>query len=203
MIKKNNILAILFFASLWGAVEASLGGFLYAFKVPLSSVSLAVAGFVILTIARAYLPFKGSSTLIASLAMLYKFLNAPFFGCHLLGIFLLGFSYDLLFDYFKQKSKALFGLCATYLGYLLFGLTITYVFRYQPWVDQGLPKLAGYIFISGTLASCLNFFALPLAFTAGKRLAGTFKDPFELRPCFASLGTAFITFLLWSLILVS
>ena len=85
--KKEYILGILFFGSLWGFSEAVLGGLLYHFDVPYSSVFLTIIGFCILTVAVVYLPKTGISSAIAAIAMLYKFLNTPFFACHLLELF--------------------------------------------------------------------------------------------------------------------
>ena len=86
--RKDYLLGILFFGSLWGICEVSLGGFLYNFPSLSASIPLTIIAFTILTIAKIYLPYRWSATLIGSIAMLYKFLNLPFFACHILGIFL-------------------------------------------------------------------------------------------------------------------
>jgi len=189
--KKNYLLGLLFFSGLWGMSEAGLGGVLYRAHIPHASVPLTVIGFIILSLARVYLPQKGSSTLIGAIAMLYKFLNAPFFACHLLAIFLLGLSYDVVFSFFKvgegrptpaRRVEALFGLSATYLGYILFALTITYVFRYHYWTKEGLPRILRYIGIGGTMASLGNYLLVPRALRLGQRLKEKAISPFELKP---------------------
>jgi len=93
--KKEHILGILFFAGLWGISEAVLGDALYSGNIPYASVPLTIIGFVLMAGARVYFPQIGTATLVAGCAMLYKFLNAPFFACHLLGILLTGMCYDL------------------------------------------------------------------------------------------------------------
>ena len=103
---KSVVLPVLFFSALWGLSEAVLGGFLYGRGAAYSSVYLTIIGFGILTIARFYLPQIGTAGAIAALAMLYKFLNSPFYGCHLIGILLTGVSYDLVFGVLKIKNKA-------------------------------------------------------------------------------------------------
>jgi hypothetical protein len=178
--KKDYWLGILFFSALWGASEAVLGGALYRAHISHSSVPLTIIAFIILSIARVYLPQKGSSTLIASVAMLYKFLNAPFFACHLLAIFLLGFSYDLVFSLFKVKSRALFGLAATYLGYILFALTITYVFRYHYWIEEGLSRILRYVGISGTMAGFGNAIFVPVSLYLAQAFREKAGNPFKL-----------------------
>ena len=225
--KKNYLLGILFFSGLWGMSEAGLGGILYRAHIPHASVPLTVIGFIILSLARVYLPQKGSSTLIGAIAMLYKFLNAPFFACHLLAIFLLGLSYDVVFSFLAASSPLpsrldpavkpqdderrlilddehglilkdrpsysfqrkglmsaatipLFGLSATYLGYILFALTITYVFRYHYWIEGGLPRILRYIGIGGTMAGLGNYLLVPRALRLGQRLKEKGINPFGL-----------------------
>ncbi len=73
--RKQYVLGVLFFAGVWGISEAVLGGALYAAGVPHASVLLTVVALAVLTLARSYFPLRGTGTLIAACAMLYKFLN--------------------------------------------------------------------------------------------------------------------------------
>lgn len=195
--RRDYILGILFFGSLWGASEALLGGYLYARHVSHASVPVTIAGFMVLTVARIYLPRKGSSTLIGAIAMLYKFLNTPFFACHLLAIFLLGASYDLVFSFSKIKSRAVLGLVATYLGYALFAFTITYVFRYRYWIHEGLPKIIRYISTSGTFSALANTVAVPAGFHIGRILKERAVNPFEFKSKLATGSISLVTLLIW------
>lgn len=200
--KKDYLLGILFFGSLWGVCEASLGGFLYSIPSLSASIPLTIIAFMILTIAKIYFPFRWSATFIGSIAMLYKFLNTPFFACHILGIFLLGLSYDLVLNFLKIKSKAVAGLVATYLGYILFALTITYIFRYHYWIQGGVPKILRYVGISGSLAALGNFAAVPLSFHFGQLLKKGTINPFEFKSRIATSGVSFVTLVLWCLAIV-
>ncbi|MFC1508144.1 hypothetical protein ACFL60_00470 [Candidatus Omnitrophota bacterium] len=200
--KKDYLLGALFFGSLWGACEASLGGFLYSAPSHSASVPLTIIAFVILTIAKIYLPYMWSATFIGAIAMLYKFLNTPFFACHLLGIFILGLSYDLVLNFLKIKSKAIVGLVATYLGYALFALTITYIFRYHYWAEEGFPKVVRYIGISGSLAALINVIIVPLSFYFGQLLKKGIVNPFEFKSRIATSSISFATLTLWVLAIV-
>lgn len=200
--KKGYLLGILFFGSLWGASEAVFGGFLYGKHNLYTSVPLTIIAFMILTIARGYLPQRGLLTLVGSVAMLYKFLNTPFFACHLLAIFLLGFSYDLVSSSFKVKNKAFFGVITTYLGYALFALTITYVFRYHYWIEEGLPKILRYVGISGTLAALGNSIAVPVSFYMVQLLKKRIANPFEFKSGLVTSSISLVTFSLWFLVLL-
>jgi hypothetical protein len=195
--KKEYILGILFFSGLWGISEAVLGDALYRADVPYASVPLTVIGFAILTFARTYFPQKGTATLIAACAMLYKFLNIPFFACHLLAIFLMGVCYDVAFGTFKIKNRSLCAVAAAYLSYILFALMITYVFRYGYWVEAGLAKVINHIGIGGTLAALGCAVFVPLSFRLGEQLKAKFDMPFRLRLQLASGGVSVVTTGLW------
>ncbi len=195
--KKEYVFGVLLFGGLWGISEAILGGVLYHFAIPRASVYLTIIGFSILTVARVYLPGRGTASTIAALAMLYKFLNSPFFACHLLGIFLLGVCYDLFFNVFKLKNRSIGAVLATYSGYSLFALMITYVFRYHHWVEAGLAKVMDHIVIGGTLAALGCAVFVPLSFRLGQRLKAKFDTPFRLRLQLASGGVSVVTAGLW------
>jgi len=166
--KKEYVLGVLFFGGLWGISEAVVGGWMYAAEMrQASAVVLAVIAFAILSVARVFVPLPGSSATIGALAMLFKFLNAPFFACHMLAIFLLGASFDLVYSLARGRRKELIGLASTYLGFALFALIITYVVRYSHWIGEGWPKVLRYVGITGTIAAVCNAVVVPL----GDRLA--------------------------------
>lgn len=195
--RKEYILGILFFSGLWGFFEVVLGGFLYKENIPFSALPLAVIAFLILTIANIYLPQKGTAMFIGAIAMLYKFLNTPFFACHLLAIFLLGVSYDLGFNFFKIKNKALAGILSTYLGFILFAITITYIFRYPHWVNAGFQKVINYIGREGTLVAFTNSIIVPASFYLGQKLKEKTINPFAFKSKFATRSVSLITLSFW------
>ena len=195
--KKQYILAVLFFSGLWGLSEAVLGGALYRADVPYASVPLTVIGLVILTFARAYFPQKGTATLIAACAMLYKFLNAPFFACHLLGIFLIGVCYDLSFNIFKIKNRSLSAVAATYLSYVLFAVMITYIFRYGYWAQAGFAKVARHVAIDGTIAALAGVVLVALSHRVSETVAANYATPFAMRLQFVPGSVSVVTFGLW------
>ena len=195
--KKEHILGVLFFGGLWGVSEAVLGDALYRAGVPYASVPLTIIGFIVMSIAKVYFPQKGTASLIAASAMLYKFLNVPFFACHLLGILLTGLCYDLFFSVFKIKSRSLSAAAATYLSYALFGLMITYVFRYEHWVQGGFNEVLRHIAISGSIAALGCAVVVPSSFRVGERLKANFVRPFNLRLQLVPGGVLAATIGLW------
>jgi hypothetical protein len=148
--------------------------------VPYASVPLTVVGLAVLTLARLYFPQRGTGTLVAACAMLYKFLNAPFFGCHLLGILLTGACYDLAFDVLKIRSQALAAAAVAYLSYAAFAVAITYLFRYDHWVQAGLPEVLRHILLEGSLAALVCAGIVPWSARLGERLKSRSPVPFRL-----------------------
>jgi len=195
--KRDYILGVLFFSGLWGASEAILGDFLYRTDFPFASVPLTIIAFIILTIAKGYLPQIGSAILIGSVAMLYKFLNTPFFSCHFLAIFLLGLSYDLVFSFSRIKSKVVFGLLATYLGYIFFALAASYIFRFNYWLNETLSKIFSYVGRGGTLAALVNSVAVPISFKLSQALKRKAINPFEFKSRLISGSVSLIVIMLW------
>lgn len=197
--KKEHLLLILLFGTIWGASEAIFGGALYRVNAAYASVPLTIIALIVLTVARVYFPQAGSSTLIASCALLYKFLNVPFFACHLLAIFLIGASYDLVRSRFKIKNEALFAITATYLAYASFALMITYVFQYSFWVQGGLPKVLQYIGIEGTMAALANAVLVPLTIRFTRQLKAKSVEPVLFRSRLALGGSSLVVAALWIL----
>jgi hypothetical protein len=192
-------LGVLFFGGLWGISEAVLGDALYRAGVPYASVPLTAIGLVILTFARAYYPSLGTATLIASFAMLYKFLNSPFFACHLLGIVLTGLCYDVFFNVLKMRAAWLAAALATYVNYAAFALMITYIARYEHWVQGGFGKIVEHVAIGGSLAAVACAVLVPLSLRSGERLRSAIPSPFAWRASLLPRGIAGLTTGLWVL----
>ncbi len=196
--KKEYIFGVLFFSGLWGISEAVLGDALYRNNVPYASVPLTIIGFIILTFARAYFPQKGTAILIAACAMLYKFLNDPFFACHLLGIFLMGVCYEVVFGLFESKNRAICAAVAAYLNYALFALIITYVCRYEHWVQGGFGRIFEHIAIRGTMAAIGSEVFVTISFYLAQRLKTRFAMPFGFQFRLVSGGVSVVTAALWA-----
>ena len=195
--KKEHILGILFFGGLWGISEAVLGDALYSANVSYASVPLTVIGFVLMAAARVYFPQIGTATFVAGCAMLYKFLNAPFFACHLLGILLTGVCYDLFISVFKIKNRSLSTGAAVYLSYTLFALMITYVFRYEHWVQAGFAGVLRHIAVSGSMAALASAILVPASLRLGMQIKANFARPFNLKLQFVPSGVLAVTMGLW------
>ncbi|MHC4624471.1 MAG: hypothetical protein ACYS4W_11280 [Planctomycetota bacterium] len=195
--RKDFVLGVLFFSGLWGLCEAVLGGALYAAGVPHASVVLTGCGLVILSFAAVYFPHKGIPTAIASCAMLYKFLNEPFFACHLVGILLTGICYDMVFNVLKARNKAVAAAGTVYVSYALFALLMTYVVRYEYWAQAGAGKVLGHVLVSGSMAALVCALFVPLAYRIGDRLKRGHSMPFAPSRRLAPSGVSLATVGLW------
>jgi hypothetical protein len=218
--KKTHLLAILFFSGIWGLSEAALGDALYTRHVPFASVGLTMVAFFLLAVARPFLPRWGGATAIGLLAMLYKFLNVPFFACHLTGIALLGVSWDLVFGLTNRGGAAqrfaapiaghrasrawlrssVLGAAAAYLGYLLFVLAMVFVFRSEHWIGKGLTGALQHVFVAGSLAAAACAVVVPLGLRLGEWLRGSTAGPapLGLQPRFAAAIAGCAAFGLWA-----
>jgi len=198
--RREYILGVLFFSGVWGLSEATLGNALYSAHVPHASVPLTAIGFVVLTAARACLgPRLGTATLIASFALLYKFLNAPFFACHLLGIVLMGVCYDAFFNGARIRAAWLAAGLATYANYAGFALMITYVARYDYWVQGGLGKVLQHIGVEGSMAALACAILVPLTLRYSERLRWAGPAPSARRAALVPKAIAGLTGGLWVL----
>lgn len=202
--KLRDWLMLGFFGSLWGTSEAILGGALYAVHISHSSTYLTIIAFCILAIARTYWPRCGTSVLISSIAALFKMVNVPFYGCHLLAIFLLGVAFDTVMTLAeKSKSPSTFireafqAVAATYLGYSLFGFIITYIVKYHWWAQVGLPKVIRYVGISGTMTAIGTFFLVPLFFRLGEILKNKECSFSKIKLVYSTSAIGAMTLILW------
>ena len=163
---------LLLFGTIWGFSEATFGEYLYAHNIPHASIYLTFIAVAILAAARISSSFAWTGTIIGLIAMLFKLVNVPFFGCHLLAIALLGTGFDAAYALMKRFQGTpyrapLVGITANYIGRTLFAVSIMYVVRYDHWTAAGLPKVIDYIFISGTVSAAGAMIAAPI----GERLA--------------------------------
>ena len=191
------------FGSIWGMNEVFLGEILYRGEVQNSSVILTVMAFFVLSISRAMINKPGSSALIGTFAALFRLANTAPSYCHLLGIFVLGLTFDVFATLLiKTDEKAplkwgLTGAMSAFGNNALFALLITYVFRYEYWVVGGFSKVSHHIFISGSISFLLAAFLVPLGFLIGQN-GGRFV---QRRPRWSYAGTILGSIALWTVAL--
>ena len=200
MKKFKPIMWLFLFGSIWGINEVFLGEILYRNEVQHSAVTLTLMALFLLAISRGMINKPGSSTLIGVFAVLFRLANTAPSYCHLLGIFLLGATFDIFSSLLINNEEkmpfkwGLTGAMSAYGNNALFALMITYVFRYEYWVVGGIQKVSHHIFVNGSITSLLAAFLVPLGFLAGKS-GGTFADN---RPHWSYAGTILASIALWT-----
>jgi hypothetical protein len=168
---RKTIIVVVILSGTWGLMEALIGELLFANDIPYASVYLSVIGFVVLGLAHGYMGGRlGVATLIAALAMIYKFLNVPFFGCHLIGILGMGVAWDLFFGVLKVQRVWLGAALSAYLDFALFAVLATYLFRYEAWTRDGFDRGWHHIFVSGSLTVVGSALLVPTAVWIGARM---------------------------------
>lgn len=193
---------LLLLGSLWGVAEVVGGEFLWANDVPFPSVWLTAWGFFILALARGLVPSPGSSSVVGALAALYKLINASPYYCHLLGIVILGIAFDVAATLLLKKEtkavlrRALTGIIGVYTGSAVFAFGITYIIRYDPWVEGGMPRILRHIFVSGSLSAACAAILVPVGIAWG--LEAEKATVSSRRPAWASAGAAALIVILWA-----
>ena len=168
----RDIAGILFFGTVWGLSEASLGDWMYTRDIPHAFVYLTAVACFIFALSKVFLPYRMTGTALGLVAMLFKLVNVPFFACHLLAIALLGVGFDMAYSlvnrlYGGRFRLPIIGLLGVYTGHALFAIVITYLVRYEYWAAVGLPKVIDYIFISGTVSALIGAVVFSLGTVCG------------------------------------
>jgi hypothetical protein len=188
------------FGSIWGINEVFLGEILYRNEVQSSSVILTAMALFLLAISRGMINKPGSSALIGTFAVLFRLANTAPSYCHLLGIFLLGVTFDVFSSLLiKNEERAplrwgAVGMLSAFGNNALFALLITFVFRYEYWIVGGSSKVSHHIFVSGSIITALAALIVPLGFFVGKN-GGLL---FDRHPRWSYAGTILGSLALWT-----
>ena len=135
-------------------------------------------------------------------ATLYKLINASPFFCHLLGIAILGIAFDVAATLLLKKEtkavlrRALSGIAGVYAGSAVFAFLITYIIKYDPWVEGGMPRILRHIFVSGSLSAVCAAILVPLGIAWG--LGAEKSTVSSRRPAWAAAGAAALIVILWA-----
>jgi hypothetical protein len=205
MKKLRPLMWLFLFGSIWGINEVFLGDILYRNEIPNSSLILTGMALFLLAISRGMINKPGSSALIGAFAVIFRLANTAPSYCHLLGIFLLGATFDIFASLLLKTGEkmplkwGLAGVLSSFGNNALFALSITYVFRYEYWVASGSPKIVHHIFVTGSLTALLAAFLMPLGFLAGKS-GGIFTDR---RPVWSYASTILGSIALWIVALLT
>ena len=95
-----------------------------------------------------------------------------------------------------MRNRSVSALAVIYSDYTLFALMITYLFRYEHWVEGGAGKIVNHIFIGGTLAALGCVLAVAVSQKFGEWLQ-TRKGRADLADSFARVRFGLVTAGMW------
>lgn len=181
------VMGALLFGSLWGVLEATLGGVLHLLHLPFKGQVMANIGFFIMAVAvaasrRPLMPlavglvaasFKATDALLLSVPLAERMIVNP-----MIAIVLEALAFQALFLAVTKKQKAAAGLRAyavrgaagMYLATVMSALVFFFVLRRGPWDIGRLDLLARYLTVDGSVAAIVAAAVVPLGAYAGERL---------------------------------
>ena len=203
----SAIVGIVLFGSIWGLVEATLGGALhlvhFAYKGAITGgIGMAIMAAFVVTYRRPKLAFW-----IAVIAALFKPLSALIYGQPVFAPFVvnpasaillegLGFTVvvSLLFKGFENSIKTRIGagVAAGYLSIILFGVLASAV-GMGNWASWGLAERLSSVFANGTGLAIVGTCLLLLGHLVGTKLRPNFWQLMTVKPKAFYAGTIAIT----------
>ncbi|MFC1514001.1 hypothetical protein ACFL5P_03215 [candidate division KSB1 bacterium] len=204
MYSKKAWLWMLMLGSLWGVFEITGGELMFDLDIPFTSVWLGLFSLFILAVGRGGIDKMGTSTIIGSIAVIFRLVNTSPNYCHLLAIFALGLMFDCFATYFAKTGKkvniryGLIGFVSAYGARAVFALFTTYVFKNERWAELGLPRVIDHVFNGGTLTAVIAAFIVPLGYNMGRN-GGIKLDNY---PRLAYISPAFLTALIWGWVII-
>jgi len=205
------IVGIVLFGSIWGLMEATLGGFLhlthFAYKGAITGgIGMSVMGAFVVMYRRPKLVFW-----IAVIAALFKPLSAVIYGQPIFAPFVvnpasaillegLAFSLvvSLLFKGFENSIKTRIGagVAAGYLSIILFGVLASAV-GMGNWASWGLAERVSSVFANGTGLAIVGTSLLLLGHLVGTKLRPNFWQLMTVKPKAFYASTIAITAFCW------
>ena len=191
---------ILLFGSLWGALEATLGGLLA--NVPNHGAIMGNIGIVILAAAVALYKRPSVSLAIGLVAASFKLLDVPLFGVAPFAKMIVSPMTAIVVEslafatvvalaqrWYKRSTwaRGALGAAAMYLNYALEALVFVYI------LHKGPPILisghAGrFLLTDGSIAALLALLASPVGYAVGSRVKRALKQLAERKPRLAYSG---------------
>jgi hypothetical protein len=186
VIRVRDVLIVLLAGSVWGIAEAVGGGYLYAQSISHAAIPVSLVGLTVLALARFLVPMKGSSLVIAGVAIGYRWLNAGLFPCHLTAILALGGVFEVAASSIgaeRMKERALqsvLGIVTGFVGFALFAGIMAYGIRDAFWVGN-TAKITAHL-LDGVIVGAAGAALVPVACAAGQRMGSWIEAQAVARP---------------------
>lgn len=154
-IGKKDILVILFLGSLVGLSEL----FISSLKIPYSSVFLSTITLLYLSIGRRMYPFKGSTLIIITIALLFKITEAGVFTCKPTALIMLGVGYEIFASLIipGKESKIMNFVWASVFTSLVVFIAFA---AFQTWIVHNnawnMKRILNYVAVKGPLTAVFS-----------------------------------------------
>ncbi len=184
--------------SIWGFLEATLGGFLHLIHFPYKG---AIMGGIGMSIMATFVATHRRPSLlvgVAFIAALFKLLSAliyvkPIFSQFVvnpaMSIILEGLAFSLVALFFLKgfersvKVRAGVGLLVGYLSIISWGIVAS-IMGTGNWALMGLQEKVSYALINGTVLAIVGVLLLPLGYMAGTKFWPMLSELKNMRPKF-------------------
>ena len=197
--ENKNLMGILFFGSLWGVFEATLGALLHLIA-PLTpytgAIMLSIGVFIMSYALRAHKP---ENTLmftfcIGLMASLLKGFDIILLGPQpevinpMVAIVIEALAFGMVVRVLQKKHQKdmftapLTGLLTGYSSHLGFSLSFAYLLKSDFWLSKGIQGILEFTATSGTVAGILCAITVPLGYVLGDELTPNLAQFRERRP---------------------
>ncbi|RLI35925.1 hypothetical protein DRO66_06635, partial [Candidatus Bathyarchaeota archaeon] len=205
------VIGVVLFGSIWGLVEATLGGFLHLIYLPYKGAIMGGIGMSIMAAFVVMYRRPGLAFSIAVIAALFKLLSAVIYGQPIFAPFVvnpasaillegLAFSLvvSLLFKGFESSIKMRIGagVAAGYLSIILYGVLASAV-GMGNWASWGLAERVSSVFANGTGLAIVGTCLLLLGHLVGTELRPNFWQLMTAKPKAFYASTIAITAFCW------
>ncbi len=205
------VIGIVLFGSIWGLVEATLGGFLHLIYLPYKGAIMGGIGMSIMAAFDVMYRRPRLAFWIAAIAALFKLLSAVIYGQPSFAPFVvnpasaillegLAFSLvvSLLFEGFESSIKMRIGagVAAGYLSIILYGVLASAA-GMGNWASWGLAERVSSVFANGTGLAIVGTCLLLLGHLVGTKLRPNFWQFMTVKPKAFYASTIAITAFCW------
>jgi hypothetical protein len=177
--KLRLILAILVFGSLWGFLEATLGGFLHFIHLPQKGMIMTAVAVALMSATRASYRRPGMQIGMGLIAALLKGSNALFLGADvirpMMAILVEAMVFDSAVTFLskmdtKDHMRALAGALTGYASYLWAAFFGYFIIRAKSWLGMASGEMINFLFLEGTVVAVICWVSALLGFKLTSRV---------------------------------
>ncbi|MDZ7270554.1 MAG: hypothetical protein ONB17_02960 [candidate division KSB1 bacterium] len=187
--RRDWLMAVVTVGTIWGMAEVVMEATLSWGGTPARAVVLPTLAVFFLGVQHALTRRVVAPLLAGMCAAFFKFLNVPFFACQIFAVLSIGLIATGALALasglrLKERWYPIVLGWATWVFFLFFALTMTYVLRYHWWAQGGWPRVVNYVGLQGGIAALLSVGAFWLGRHAGVRIQEGWTHLLAARPAY-------------------